>query len=72
MNALPILIQAVNGVFTVKGADDGMKVEVYGINGLLAGTAHSYNGTATVNTTLQAGSVAIVKIGEKNVKVMVR
>jgi hypothetical protein len=61
-----------NGVITVTGADDGMKVEVFGTNGVLAGSARSYNGTATINTTLQAGSTAIVKIGEKSVKVIMK
>ena len=42
------------------------------MNGVLAGSAHSYNGTATVSTTLQAGTTAIVKIGEKSVKVVVK
>jgi len=72
VQALPVLIQAINGLITVTGADDGMKVEAFGLDGVQAGSAYSYNGTATVSTTLQTGSVAIVKIGEKNVKVTIK
>jgi len=72
VKALPVLIMSSNGVITVTGADDGMKVEVFGTNGVLAGSARSYNGTATISTTLQAGSTAIVKIGEKSVKVIMK
>ena len=72
VKAVPVLIRASKGVISVNGADDGMKVEVYGTNGVLAGSAHSYNGTATVNTTLQPGTVAIVKVGEKSVKVAIK
>ena len=67
-----VLIQSENGKITVNGADDGTNVSVYGTNGVLSGTAISNNGNAVVNTHLQMGSVAIVKIGEKSVKVIIR
>lgn len=68
----PILIQSNGGVLTIQGADEGTQVSVYGINGTEAGKAIIRNGCATVNTNLQPGSVAIVKIGEKSVKVVVK
>ena len=37
-----------------------------------AGSAISQSGAATINTNLQPGSVAIVKIGQKSVKVVVK
>jgi hypothetical protein len=37
-----------------------------------AGSAISRNGQAVVATNLQPGSVAIVKIGQKSVKVVVK
>ena len=70
--AQAVLIQSNGGVLTVQGVDDGTQVSVYGINGTEAGKAISRNGCATVNTNLQTGSVAIVKIGEKSVKVIVK
>jgi hypothetical protein len=36
------------------------------------GTAISQNGAATVNTTLQSGSIAIIKVGKKSIKVMMK
>ena len=67
-----VLIQNDGGVLTVQGADDGTKIGVYNINGTLAGEGTSRNGCATVNTNLQPGSVAIIKIGDRSVKVMVK
>ena len=68
----PLLIQSQGGVLTVQGADDGTRVGVYSINGTLAGEGTSRNGCATVNTNLQPGSVAIIKIGDRSVKVVVK
>ena len=70
--AQAVLIQSNGGVLTIQGLDDGTQISVYSINGTEAGKAISRNGCAMVNTNLQAGSVAIVKIGEKSVKVVVK
>ena len=72
MKTQPVMIQATNGVITVTGVDDGIKVEVFGMNGVLAGSAYSHNGTATVSTTLQTGTTTIVKIGSRSVKTIMR
>ena len=66
------MIRSEAGVLSVQGVDDGMQVSVYSMNGTQAGSAVSNNGQATVNTNLQPGSVAIVKIGKKNIKVVVK
>ena len=68
----PLLIQSDGGLLTIQGADDGTRVGVYSINGTLAGEAVSRNGCATVVTNLQPGSVAIIKIGTRSVKVKVK
>ena len=70
--AQAVLIQAVGGAINVQGCDDGERIGVYSINGCQVGTSVSQNGTATINTTLQPGSVSIVKIGQKSVKVMMK
>ena len=70
--ALAVLIQSNGGTIVVQGADDGTKVCVYSVNGTQAGSAVINNGSAIVGTNLQPGSVAIVKIGNKSVKVVVR
>ena len=65
-----VLIQSEGGSIKVQGADEGTQVNVYSINGTQAGSAISQSGAATINTNLQPGSIAIVKIGQKSVKVV--
>ena len=72
VRANALLIQSENRKIIINGVDDGTNVSVYNTNGVLSGTAISHNGSATINTNLQMGSVAIVKIGEKQVKVIIR
>ena len=67
-----VLIQSDGGMFTIQGVNDGTPINVYSINGTQAGSAISTNGSAVVGTNLQPGSIAIVKIGEKSVKVVVK
>ena len=70
--AQAVLIQCEGGSIKVQGVDEGTQVNVYGINGTQAGSAISQSGAATINTNLQPGSVAIVKIGQKSVKVVMK
>ena len=70
--AQAVLIQSEGGSIKVQGVDEGTQVYVYGINGTQAGSAISQSGAATINTNLQPGSVAIVKIGQKSVKVVIK
>ena len=67
-----VLIQSEGGSIKVQGVDEGTQVNVYGINGTQAGSAISQSGAAIVNTNLQPGSIAIVKIGQKSVKVVMK
>ena len=67
-----VLIQSEGGSIKVQGVDDGTQVNVYSINGTQAGSAISQSGAAIINTNLQPGSIAIVKIGQKSVKVVVK
>ena len=70
--AQAVLIQSEGGSIKVQGIDEGTQVNVYSINGTQAGSAISQSGAATINTNLQPGSVAIVKIGQKSVKVVIK
>jgi hypothetical protein len=72
VRALPLLIQTNGSTLTVSGADDGTPITIYSINGIEAGSATSHNGAAIIPTTLQSGSVAIVKVGDKSVKVLMK
>ena len=70
--ALPVLIKSNGGSIDVIGVDYGTQVNVYNTSGNQLGSAVSQNGTATVHTFLQPGSVAIIKIGQKSLKVVIR
>ena len=70
--AKAVLIQNNGSMLTIQGADNGTMVSIYSINGTLTGSAISSNSSATIVTNLQPGSISIVKIGEKSVKVLVK
>ena len=44
----------------------------YTIGGVEAGNGIATNGTVTINTSMNSGEIAIVKIGGKSVKVVVK
>lgn len=67
-----VLIQSEGGILKVEGVDDGTPVSVYTFDGKQAGSAVSRNGAALVSTNIQPGNTAIVKIGNKSIKVMVK
>ena len=72
IRAKALLIQTGNGQINIAGTEDGTKVYAYEINGLPIGSAISNNGHANLTTNLKHGSIAIIKIGEKNVKVVIK
>ena len=72
IDARPVLVKTDNGFITVEGADDRTNVSVYTTDGKQAGSAISQNNVATIATSIQPGSIAIVKIGEKAIKVVMK
>ena len=72
VKALPILIQTQGGTITIQGATEGTPIAIYSIDGKQYGSAIAEKDSTTISTTLQSGSVAVVKIGEKSVKVLVK
>ncbi len=70
--AQAVLIQSEGGSIKLQGVDEGTQVNVYSVNGTQVGSAISQSGAATINTNLQPGSIAIVKIGQKSVKVAIK
>jgi len=72
VRAMSIMIQNSDGQLTISGVDDGTPINVYNINGIQEGSSISRNGSAMVNTNLTIGSVAIVKIGDKSIKVVLK
>ena len=69
--AKAVLIQSEGGTLTIQGADDGTPVSIYTSAGIQAGSAVSKNGVATISTSMQPSSIAIIKIGNRSVKYMV-
>ncbi len=65
-------IKTNGGTLTIEGAADGEVITVYNINGTELGNGTSQNGITTINTTLAAGAVAIIKIGYESIKVIMK
>ena len=72
ISAKAILIKCDRGLITVEGADDGEHIHVYNPAGSQEGTAISQNRLATVNTHIKPGDIAIIKIGTRAVKVVMK
>ena len=69
--ATAALVTSNNGVLSISCLLDGEVVAVYTTAGTLIGTTTIDNGTATVATGLSKGTVAIVKIAGKSIKVII-
>lgn len=71
VKAMPVLIQSDNGTLNISCAPEGSEINVYDTSGKLLTSAIANNGTTKLNITLKE-KAAIVKIGEKVVKVLVK
>ena len=67
-----VLIQSNNGILNISGADDGTCIEIYTTSGIIVGSAIASSSATAINTGLKNGEIAIVRIGNKSVKVMMR
>ena len=72
IRANAVLIQTRGGELIISGTENGTIISVYDINGMLVGTAKAIDNTTTITTGLRDGEMAIVKIGEKSVKVIMQ
>ena len=70
VQATPVLIQTQGNTITVQGAEAGTEIILYGVNGVKLDSVVVTTGTASLNASGLSGSVAIVKIGDKTVKVL--
>lgn len=71
VEAAPVLIQANGGNLTINGVAKGCEIVVYTLNGTEVTRATATEGSTTINTGLQSGTVAIVKLGNKSVKIKI-
>ena len=69
--AAPVLVQGNGGVLSVSGVAKGTDVVVYTISGTEVARATATDGTATISTGLQSGTIVVVKFGNKSVKVRI-
>ena len=67
-----VLIQSNNGILNISGADDGTCIEIYTTSGIIVGSAIASSSATAINTGLKNGEIAIVRIGNKSVTVMMR
>ena len=72
IEALPMLIQTNGQVVSITGAAEGTEIAIYDVAGKLVGSAKASVGTTDISTTLRDKDIAIVKIGNKSVKVVMK
>ena len=70
--AKPVLISTQGGIITLTGLAEATGVVVYDIAGQSLGATTANEGTATINTGLAAGSIAIVEIDGHSIKVVIK
>ena len=69
--AAPVLVQGNGGVLSVSGVAKGTEVVVYTISGTDVARVTATEGTITISTGLQSGTIVVVKFGNKSVKVRI-
>lgn len=67
-----ILIQSNNGTMNISGVSDGANITVYSSSGMMIGSAMASGSSTSIITGLRNGEIAIVKIGNKSLKVVMR
>lgn len=70
--AQPVLIQSQGATIIVQGAIDGTPITIHDTGGKQYGSAICFGNQTVIKTNLTSGSIAIVKIGEKSIKVKIR
>lgn len=71
IEATPVLIQGNSGTLNISGVTNGTEITVYTVSGTEVARTVATEGTTTINTGLQSGTIAIVKIGNKSVKIKI-
>lgn len=67
-----VLIQSHDGILRFSGVENNTSINVYTSTGMMIGTAKVSGETTSIATGLRNGDIAIIKIGTKSVKVVVR
>lgn len=72
MGNTALSIHSHNGTFVIDGASAGTPIIVYTSTGVLAGFATAMEGSTTLYTHIQKGDVAIMKVGDKVMKIVMK
>jgi len=72
ISANPVLIQTMDGTIYIKGLENGTKVYAYDTEGLLKGSVTCKGEECYLPTNIKKGNVAIIKIGEKSIKIIMQ
>ena len=67
-----ILIQSYDGIINVSGADDGEAVSIYTTGGVMVGKNIVHGGHSSISTNIRSGEIAIIRIGNNSVKVVMQ
>ena len=59
-------------MLNIQGVDDGSSIVVYTVSGQKVGSTKAHDNQASLATNIKKGEVAIIKIGEKSVKVVMQ
>ncbi len=71
MKTTPVIIQNNGSYISVRGIKDNVDVSLYTTDGIQQTKATSRNGEAILHHTMKKGSVMIIHIGDKSVKVRI-
>ena len=72
VRANAVLIQSHDGTLSITGVSEGTDIVVYSVSGQMVGSAKARSDRSTIATNLRSGDVAIVRIGDKSVKVVMQ
>ena len=72
LEASETVVKCEDGQLIVEGINDGQMVDIYSLNGEKRGSAVGKNGAARIDTNVHTGSIVVVKMGDKSVKVIVK
>ena len=65
-----ILIQSCDGIISVSGVEDGENVSIYTISGVMVGKMKTHGGHSSIATNIPRGEVAIVRVGNNSIKIV--
>ena len=72
VESISVLISTQSGSITVKSEQEGQAVAVYSTDGKVLGSATIKGGQASISTNLNSGCVAVVKVANKAVKILMQ